>query len=193
MYGRGVMKIYTPETESVMRRYYLSLNERDRRRYAGVEALKLGHGGQNYIAKILGCSKRTVRKGAREVSELSMRAVSEKIGNLPSEPVRIRKTGGGRKPYWISHPEIDEQFLSVLRNHTAGDPMDEKVIWTNLREKEIVKALQSDHGVQVSRRVVCSAVAQKSGVQAKVLGLVVGYLEFNASAISLAFSWLLMW
>lgn len=54
----------------------------------------------------------------------------------------------------ISHPEIDEQFLSVLRNHTAGDPMDEKVIWTNLREKEIVKALQSDHGVQVSRRVV---------------------------------------
>ena len=85
-----------------MRRYYLSLNERDRRRYAGVEALKLGHGGQNYIAKILGCSKRTVRKGAREISELSTREVSEKIGNLPSEPVRIRKTGGGRKPYWVS-------------------------------------------------------------------------------------------
>ncbi|MCI5140538.1 MAG: ISAzo13 family transposase, partial [Candidatus Electrothrix sp. ATG1] len=137
-----------------MRRYYLSLNERDRRRYAGVEALKIGHGGQNYIAKILGCSKRTVRKGTREISGLSMLEVNEKIGNLPLESVRIRKTGGGRKPYWISHPEIDNQFLSVLRDHTAGDPMDEKVIWTNLREKEIVKALQSDHGVQVSRKVV---------------------------------------
>ena len=148
------MKPYTPESELVMRRYYLSLNERDRRRYAGVEALKIGHGGQNYIAKILGCSKRTVRKGAAEVSELSQRAVNEKTGNFPSEPARIRKTGGGRKPYWISHPEIDDQFLSVLCDHTAGDPMDEKVIWTNLREKEIVKALQSDHGVQVSRKVV---------------------------------------
>ena len=148
------MKSYTPEIESVMRRYYLSLNERDRRRYAGVEALKLGHGGQDYITRILGCSKQTVRKGAAEVSELSMRAVSEKIGNLPSEPARIRKTGGGRKPYRVSHPEIDDQFLSVLRDHTAGDPMDEKVLWTNLREKEIVKALKNDHGVEVSRNVV---------------------------------------
>ena len=148
------MQSYTPETESVMRRYYLSLNERDRRRYAGVEALKIGHGGQNYIAKISGCSKRTVRKGAGEISDLSTRAVSEKIGDLPSEPARIRKAGGGRKPYWVSYPEIDDQFLSVLRDHTAGDPMDEKVIWTNLREKEIVKALQNDHGVRVSRRVV---------------------------------------
>jgi len=137
-----------------MRRHYLSLNERDRRRYAGVEALKLGRGGQTYIAKVLGCSKRTVRKGAAEASELSMREVSEKIGNTPSEPVRIRNTGGGRKPYWVSHPEIDGQFLSVLRDHTAGDPMDEKVRWTNLREKEIVKALQNDHGVEVSRNIV---------------------------------------
>ena len=32
--------------------------------------------------------------------------------------------------------------------------MDEKVRWTNLREKEIVKALQNDHGVEVSRNIV---------------------------------------
>ena len=107
------MKSYTPETESVMRRYYLSLNERDRRRYTGVEALKSGHGGQNYIAKVLMCSKRTVRNGAAEVSNLSMRTVNEKIGNLPSEPAGIRKTGGGRKPYRVSHPEIDDQFVTT--------------------------------------------------------------------------------
>jgi len=148
------MKPYPPETESIMLRYYLSLNERDRRRYAGVEALKLGHGGQNYIAKVLECSKRTVRKGAAEASGLPMRAVKKKIGRLPSESVKIRKKGGGRKSYWVSYPEIDDQFLSVLRDHTAGDPMDEKVIWTNLREKEIVKALQNEYGVKVSRNVV---------------------------------------
>lgn len=148
------MKSLTPETESIMRRFYLSLNERDRRRYAGVEALQLGRGGQNYIAKVLGCSKRTVRKGAVEVSELSMREANDTIGNFSSEPVRIRKRGGGSKPYWVLHPEIDDQFLNVLRNHTAGDPMDEKVQWTSLREREIVEALQNDHGVKVSRNIV---------------------------------------
>ena len=148
------MQSYPLEIETVMRRYYESLNERDRRRYAGIEALKLGHGGQNYIADIFGCGRRTVRKGAAEVSGLPMRTVQEKIGKAHSSSPKIRKTGGGRKPYWVSYPEIDEQFLGVLRDHTAGDPMDEKVRWTNLREWEIVDALQKEHGIKVSRNVV---------------------------------------
>jgi len=148
------MQPYSSETEDIMRRYYENLNEKDRRQYAGIEALKLGHGGQNYIAKVLGCSRRTVRKGAIEVSGLPSRIVNEKIGRSPTKPPQIRETGGGRKPYQISHPEIDEQFLSVLRDHTAGDPMDEKIKWTNLREWEIVEALQNDYGVKVSRNVV---------------------------------------
>lgn len=44
--------------------------------------------------------------------------------------------------------------MSVLRQHTAGDPMDEQVRWTNLREREIVAALARDYEVQVSRKVV---------------------------------------
>ena len=148
------MQTFSPENEAIMRRYYESLNEKDRRRYAGIEALKLGHGGQNYIAEVLGCSRRTVRKGAIEVSGLPSRAVKEQIGTYPAKSHRIRNEGGGRKQYWISHPEIEEQFLSVLRDHTAGDPMDEKAVWTNLREWEIVEALQKDYGVKVSRNVV---------------------------------------
>ena len=46
------MQLYSPEAEIVIIGFYESLNEQDRRRYAGVEALKLGHGGQKYIAKI---------------------------------------------------------------------------------------------------------------------------------------------
>lgn len=148
------MQSYPPEFESVISRYYESLNERDRRRYAGIEAFKLGHGGQNYIANILGCSRRTVRKGAAEVSGLPIRTVQERIGKVPDEFPKIRKSGGGRKLYWVSRPEIDEQFLSVLRDHTAGDPMNEKVVWTNLREWEIVQALKNEHDVSVSRNVV---------------------------------------
>ena len=35
---------YDAETETAMKTFYDSLSEKDRRRYAGVEALKLGHG-----------------------------------------------------------------------------------------------------------------------------------------------------
>jgi transposase len=148
------MQPYPTEIENIIRQYYGSLNEKDRRLYAGIEALKLGFGGQNYIAGVLDCSRRTVRKGAIEVSGLSSRTVRDTIGNPPAKPSTIRKLGGGRKPYWVSHPEIDEQFLTVLHDHTAGDPMDETVRWTNLRVWEIVEALQKDYDVKVSRRVI---------------------------------------
>ena len=61
---------YSPEIEQWMRNYYETLAENDRRRYAGLEALKLGRGGTAYIAKILGCSRHTVRKGRSEVAQL---------------------------------------------------------------------------------------------------------------------------
>lgn len=40
---------YTPEIEETIRRFYGGLNEKEQRLYAGVEALKLGHGGRTYI------------------------------------------------------------------------------------------------------------------------------------------------
>ena len=65
------MVTYPQEIEQRMRQFFESLSEKDRRRYAGIEALKYGHGGRNYIAHVLGCSRRTVSKGAKEVSGLS--------------------------------------------------------------------------------------------------------------------------
>ena len=86
------METYPADIAETMRRYYASLNERDRRRYAGLEALKYGHGGRQYIADLLGCSRTTVLKGAQEVSELPKSEVAS----------RIRQPGGGRKPYTIT-------------------------------------------------------------------------------------------
>jgi hypothetical protein len=42
---------------------YDSLNERQRRLYAANEALKLGHGGVNYVSRLLGCHRKTVQRG----------------------------------------------------------------------------------------------------------------------------------
>jgi hypothetical protein len=64
-------KTYSPEIEQLVRHYYQSLSEKDRRRFTALEAIKLGHGGTRYIAKVLGCDPQTVRGGMRELKQLS--------------------------------------------------------------------------------------------------------------------------
>ena len=61
------MDDYTAKTERQMMRLYDSLGERDRRRYAAVEAEKLGHGGLEYIASLLVCDPKTIRRGIAEL------------------------------------------------------------------------------------------------------------------------------
>lgn len=155
------MQPYSTEQEARMRNFYTSLNEKDRRLFAGFEALQFGYGGRNYIARVLGCSRNTVSQGAREISGLSTKEVEEQIrgresGRQRATKPRIRKPGGGRKPYYVTLDAegLDDKFLDVLREHTAGDPMDEQVRWTNLTPRAIVTALKVDHDLVVSRTVV---------------------------------------
>jgi hypothetical protein len=138
------MEPYDQQTEETMKRFYDSLSEKDRRRYAGIEALCYGPGGRSYIAQVVGCSRRTVSKGANEVSQLSKAEVDQ----------RIRRPGAGRKSYQAKWPDLDDQFLHVLRDHTAGDPMDETVRWTDLTVRQIAQCLYTDHGIRVSKSVV---------------------------------------
>ncbi len=58
---------YSEEVERQMSRLYDSLSERDRRRYAAVEAAKLGHGGIEYLSRVLGCDPGTIRHGISEM------------------------------------------------------------------------------------------------------------------------------
>ena len=78
-----LIESYSRETERRMKALYKSLNERDRRRYAAIEADKLGYGGQAYISQLLGCDHKTLQRGLDE------------IDNPPDLPRgRIRKKGG---------------------------------------------------------------------------------------------------
>jgi len=61
------MDAYTPGIERVMKRLFNSLGEKDRRRYAAVEATKLGHGGIEYVARLLECDAKTIRQGQSEL------------------------------------------------------------------------------------------------------------------------------
>jgi hypothetical protein len=58
---------YSEEVERQMSRLSDSLSERDRRRYAAIEAAKLGHGGIEYISRVLGCDPATIRHGISEL------------------------------------------------------------------------------------------------------------------------------
>ena len=82
------MKKYTTGLEQQMHAFFKTLSEKDKRRYAAVETLKLGYGGQVYLAKVLGCSTRTIQRGLKELDSCE---------ELPKG--RIRRDGGGRKPY----------------------------------------------------------------------------------------------
>jgi Rhodopirellula transposase DDE domain len=50
-------------------------------------------------------------------------------------------------------PAIEANFLEVLEDHTAGDPMRAEVKWTNLSRRQIAKKL-AERGTPVSRDVV---------------------------------------
>jgi len=74
-------------TKTRMRSFFKTLSEKDQRRYAALEAQRLGHGGIVYVAGILGCSTRTIRRGIQE------------LDSLDEDPAagRVRRPGAGRK------------------------------------------------------------------------------------------------
>ena len=62
------------------------LDERQRRLFAGLEALKCGWGGDRRIAQLLGIDPSTVAAGRRQLVERDV------------EVDRVRRAGGGRRP-----------------------------------------------------------------------------------------------
>lgn len=64
------MERYSELIESQMQQLHESLSEKDSRRYAAVEAAKLGHGGIKYMAELFGCDPKTIEHGAQELELL---------------------------------------------------------------------------------------------------------------------------
>jgi hypothetical protein len=80
---------YSKETKRIMQLHYHQLHEKDRRHYAAVEAIKIGHGGVTYISRVLKVDRNTIIQGKKELLALA-----------EYEPIpegRQRRPGGGRK------------------------------------------------------------------------------------------------
>ena len=85
---------YSAEIEQKMQRFFGWLSEKDRRRYAAVEAAKLGHGGVEYIARVLGCDPHTIRQGLRDLEE----AEDAAVGRIRKKGVAARRAPSHSRP-----------------------------------------------------------------------------------------------
>jgi hypothetical protein len=82
----GGLRVLPEELKAAIVLFYALLDERQRRLYAGLEAMKIGHGGDATIAELLGMDPGTVARGRRELLS----------GDV--EVDRVRRPGGGRHP-----------------------------------------------------------------------------------------------
>ncbi len=133
---------YSGDIEQIMKRYYESLSEKDRRRYAAIEALKLGYGGKKYIMELLGCHYRTIVLGIQELKD-------EGALSRPS----IRVSSRGRKTAWETFPSLDAEFLAIINNNEIKFASYRTTHATTLSRFQIRDRL-AEVGIKVSTVVV---------------------------------------
>jgi len=111
------------------------LNERQWRLYVATEARRIGSGGISQVAREAGVSRKTIRKGIRE---LEAGAVYE-----PGE--RMRKQGGGRKKMSSKDATLQADLEEMLE--PKGDPQS-LVRWTSKSVSKLKQALSKQgHGM----------------------------------------------
>jgi len=89
--GMGIdVEVLPEEAKAAIILFFSLLNEKQRRLYAGLEAAKIGYGGDRKVADLLGLDPHTVAKGRNEL-----------LGGAIDEA--IRKTGGGNRAIEKKH------------------------------------------------------------------------------------------
>lgn len=79
-------EVLSDEIKTSVILFFSTLDEKQRRLYAGSESVKIGHGGDRKISDLLGIDVHTVAKGRRELP----------AGDMGSGK-KSRAPGGGRK------------------------------------------------------------------------------------------------
>jgi transposase len=117
------------------------LNERQRRLWAGAEALSHGPGGQAAVIRATGLGAMTVAAGMREVRDGE---------HLPSG--RVRRAGGGRKALSETDPELLGALQKLVADEARGDP-ESPLLWTAKSVRTLAGALR-EQGHRVSHETV---------------------------------------
>jgi hypothetical protein len=117
------------------------LDERCRRRYAAAETLAAGHGGISAVSQITGVARSTIGRGLVELRE-----------SATTEPDRVRRPGGGRKPLTLKDATLLDDLRSLVEPSTRGDPQ-APLLWTAKSLRNFAAGLR-ELGHQISHSVV---------------------------------------
>ena len=120
--------------------FYSLLDERQRRLYAALESLKIGHGGDRRIAELLGLDAGTVARGRQQLL----------AGDVQRQRVRRprwRAPPGGKKT-----PEVIAAIEAALKHDVAGEPIT-GIRWTRRTTEKIAQELAA-LDIQVCPRTV---------------------------------------
>ena len=120
-----------------------TMNERARRLWAGAEAGALGHGGVAAVARATGLAISTVRKGRDEA----------RAGARPEDVVQARRSGGGKRPFEVAHPEVWPALEKLIDPTTRGDP-ESPLRWTCKSTVALSAQLFAQYGMEVSETTV---------------------------------------
>jgi transposase len=105
------------------------LNERQWRLYVATEAKRLGAGGISQVAREAGVSRKTIRKGIRELE----------AGASYEPGARMRRQGGGRKKITSKDKRLQGDLEEML--DPKGDPQS-LVKWTSKSVRKLKEALK---------------------------------------------------
>ena len=117
------------------------LDERGRRRYAAAEALASGRGGISVVSQITGVARSTIGRGLVELRD-----------GATTEPDRVRRPGGGRKPLTAKDATLLDDLRSLVEPSTRGDPQ-AALLWTAKSLRKLAAGLR-ELGHQISHSVV---------------------------------------
>ncbi len=81
----SLLQVSPNELKTAIVLFYSLLDEQQRRLYAGMESLRLGHGGDSLLAEFLGLDPHTIARGRQQLLDQEVAAG------------RVRRPGGGRK------------------------------------------------------------------------------------------------
>jgi len=87
------LEVSPDEMKAAIILFYSLLDEQQRRLFAGMESLKLGHGGDSVLAEFLGLDPHTIARGRRQLLDQDV------------EVGRTRQSGAGRKPVEKKRPK----------------------------------------------------------------------------------------
>ena len=117
----------------------------------------MGHGGIEYVPELFGVDPNTIHRGIADFENHEDHA-----------PDRTRKkVAVGRT--WLMATLLEEKFLKILAEFTAGDPMREGVLWSHLSRCTIVGGSALRPQTAVEARPCCG---QKNTTRLSIRGSV---------------------